>query len=133
MIGVKVKTTDNFKRVEKAADKAAFTSFAHAAASIAKDARSTIEKAPEGVPSAPGTPPHTHRGRYLSRAIKFAADKEGAVIGPMASIVGEELGPTHEFGQEREGVDFPERPFMGPALERAVPRFGGEWRGSIGE
>lgn len=129
---IQIETKVEMARVVKAVEKTAFRSFAHAAASIAKDAKASLEKAPEGEPSEPGKPPHTHKGAYLRRAIRFASDKEGAVIGPMASVVGEELGPTHELGAPRGGVDFPERPFMVPALERAIPRFAGEWKGALG-
>lgn len=130
MISSKTKIEDNTAKVLKAKDDAAFRNFGHAAASISKDVKSTLETA--AGPSAPGTPPHTHRGAFLRRAVRFAADKEGAVIGPMASVVGE-AGAAHEFGGDYKGTDFPERPFMEPALDRAVPRFAGEWRGSIGE
>lgn len=127
---IKVTTEGNFKRVKDAADKAAFRNFGHAAASIAKDAKSTVEQA-EG-PSPPGTPPHTHKGKFLSRAIRYAADKDGAVIGPMASVVGE-IGQVMEFGGEFRGHDYDARPFMEPALDRGAPRFADEWEGSIGE
>jgi phage gpG-like protein len=130
MIGLKVRTTDNTKAVHKAVDKAAFKNFNHAAASISKDVKSTLEKA-DGA-SEPGQPPHTHKGIYLRRAIRFASDKEGAVIGPMASVV-DQAGAVHEFGGDYKGNDYPERPFMYPALQRALPRFAGQWRGSIGE
>lgn len=130
LAGVTIKTDIDSKQVEKAVEKAAFRNFAHAAASISKDVKSTLETA-EG-PSPEGQPPHTHRGAFLRRAIRFAADKEGAVIGPQASMVGE-VGSAHEFGGEYKGQDFPSRPFMLPALIRALPRFAGEWRGSIGE
>lgn len=131
-VSVRVTTKDNTKAVKAAADKAAFRNFVHAAASISKDVKGTLEKAPEGVASEPGSPPHTHRGAYLRRAVRYAADKEGAVIGPMASVVGK-VAEAHEFGGEYKGQQFPERPFMLPALERAIPRFAGQWRGAIGE
>ena len=83
-------------------------------------------------PSVPGQPPHTHKGTYLRRAVRWDADKTSAVIGPMASIV-DQAGAVHEFGQVRLGTDYPERPFMLPALERALPRFAGQWQGSVGE
>lgn len=130
MISATVKIEDKMQRVEKAAEKAAYKNFNHAAASISKDVKSSLETA-EG-PSAPGSPPHTHRGAFLRRAVRYAANKDGAVIGPMASVV-DEAGALHEFGGEREGDQFPERPFMAPALERAVPRLAGIWRGTIGE
>lgn len=130
MIGVKVKVEDRLHKVAKAADKAAFQNFRHAAASISKDAKASLDKA-EG-PSAPGSPPHTHKGTYLRRAVRYAADKEGAVIGPMASVVGE-VGAVHEFGEVFKGSDFEERAFMGPALERALPRLAADWAGTIGE
>lgn len=129
MFTTKVKIEDRTKRVKTAAEQAAFRNFAHAAASIRKDAASSIEVSPE--PSAPGEPPHTRR-RLLPRSMRFAADKEGAVVGPQASVAGQ-AGSAHEFGGRYKGQSFPQRPFMLPALERAIPRFAGSWRGSIGE
>lgn len=129
MFGLKIKTEDRTKRVKDAADKAAFRNFGHAAASIRKDVVASIETSPE--PSPPGEPPHTRR-RLLPRAMRFAVDKQGAVIGPMASVAGQ-VGSAHEFGGQFRGDQYPERPFMLPALERAVPRFAGQWRGLIGE
>src|SRR6186713_2725290 len=101
-----VQIVDQTKRVIAAAEKAAFRNFGHAAASISKDIKSTLETA-EG-PSDPGDPPHTHKGAYLRRAVRYAADKEGAVIGTMASVVGE-AGAAHEHGLNFHGQDFPER------------------------
>lgn len=129
MIGVKTTAEFYAKDIERAAEKAQFNNFAHAAASISKDVKSTLEKADE--PSAPGAPPHTHRGAYLRRAVRWSADKESAVIGPQFSTVGE-AGAVHEFGEEFHGTDYPERPYMQPALERAIPRFADSWAGSIG-
>lgn len=130
MIGMMVKTEGMTKRVADAAEKAAFRNFGHAAARISKDAKASLVTAIG--PSSPGTPPHTHRGAYLRRAVRFAADKEGAVIGPMASIVGQ-AGEAHEFGGGFRGQDYPERPFMGPALAKNLGRFAGDWAGTIGE
>jgi hypothetical protein len=130
MIGFLFHSEDTTKRIAKAAEGAAFRNFSHAAARISKDAKASLVTA-EG-PSSPGTPPHTHRGAYLRRAVRFDANKEGAVIGPMHSIVGE-AGAAHEFGEEFRGQDYPERSYMGPALERNVPRFAQDWVGSIGE
>jgi hypothetical protein len=130
MFAVKVKTVDEMHKVAKAADKATYRNFHHAAASISKDAKSTLEKA-DG-PSDPGKPPHTHKGVYMRRAVRYAANKEGAVIGPRGSVVGES-GAAHEFGEKYRGTDYPERPFMRPALERNLGRFADTWRGSIGE
>ena len=129
MFALQVKVEDKFKRVADAAQEAKFRNFGHAAASIRKDAISTIEKSEKA--SAPGSPPHTRRGQ-LPRAIRYAVDKDGAIIGPVASVVGES-GAAHEFGGTYKGEDYPARPFMAPALERAEPRFAGDWQGSIGE
>ena len=128
MFALQVKVEDKFKRVADAAQEAKFRNFGHAAASIRKDAISTIEKSEKA--SEPGSPPHTRRGQ-LPRAIRYAVDKDGAVIGPMASVVGES-GAAHELGGSYKGEDYPARPFMAPALERAEPRFADDWRGSIG-
>jgi hypothetical protein len=129
MFGIKFRTVDRTKRVKDAADKAAFRNFGHAAASIRKDAVASIEVSPD--PSPPGSPPHTRR-RLLPRALRFDVDNKGAVIGPRASVAGQ-VGHTHEFGGSYKGEDYPERPYMLPALERALPRFAGQWQGSIGE
>lgn len=129
MFGFRVKIENRSKRVKAAAEKAAFRNFRHAAASIRKDAAASIERSPD--PSPPGTPPHTRR-RLLPRAMRYDVSKEGAVIGPRASVAGE-VGSAHEFGGRYKQQDYPERPFMQPALERAIPRFAGSWRGSIGE
>lgn len=68
----------------------------------------------------------------MRRALRFAVSKEGAIIGPRASVVGE-AGQAHEFGGEFRGGEFPARPFMAPALENNLDRFAGTWSGSIGE
>jgi hypothetical protein len=129
MFGLKVKVIDGMARVRAEADRAAFKNFGHAAASISRSAKSSIERA--SGPSEPGQPPHTHKRVFLRRAIRYAANKRGAVIGPIASIVGQSAH-AHEFGGDYKGTEYPARPFMGPALVKAAPRFAGEWRGSIG-
>ena len=120
MFAVQVKVEDTTKRVADAAEKAAFRNFGHAAASIRKDAIASIEKAPHGQASEPGTPPHTRRGQ-LPRAIRYDATKDGAIVGPVASLVGES-GAAHEFGGTYKGQDYPERPFMEPHERGAALR-----------
>jgi hypothetical protein len=131
MIGLEVKTVDQTKRVSDAVDRGTFRNLGHAAARVSKDAKASIQVA-EG-PSAPGSPPHTRR-RHLPRAIRYDVDRaaQDAVIGPMASIVGE-AGAAHELGATFKGTDFDERAFMGPALEKNADRFADDWVGSIGE
>jgi hypothetical protein len=129
-VGIKVSVEDRLAAVKLAAKKGAFKNFGNAAASISKDAKSTLEKA-DG-PSLPGQPPHTHRGTFLRRAIRYRFDAEGAMIGPLASVVGGSAA-AHEFGGRYKQTNLPARPFMGPALKRAIPRFGGSWRGSVGQ
>lgn len=123
------KFIDHTKRVREAAEKAARRAFAKAAYRIFRDAQSSIERSTN--PSPPGEPPHTRRGQ-LKRAIRYDATKDGAVIGPVASMVGT-AGEAHEFGGGYRGQDYPERPFMGPALERELDNFAGEFTGSIGQ
>jgi hypothetical protein len=130
MFGLSFHSDEQTKAVADAAKKGAFRNFGHAAASLAKDAKSTLVQTAGA--SAPGQPPHTHRGAFLRRAVLYVADENGAIIGPAASLVGT-AGAAHEFGGEYKGHQFPERPFMFPALERAIPRFAGDWQGSIGE
>lgn len=123
------KIIDHTRRVREAADRAARRAFAKAAFRIFRDAQASVERSAE--PSAPGEPPHTRRGQ-LKRAIRYDATKDGAVIGPQQSMVG--ISATaHEFGGPYERERFPARPFMGPALERDLDNFSGDFAGSIGE
>ena len=132
MIDVKVETVDTTAAVRKSADKAQFRNFGHAAATIRRTAAESIQRA-EG-PSEPGSPPHTHRRVFLRRAIRFFVDKNKneAIIGPRASIVGD-VGEVLEFGGTRGDTVHPPRPFMLPALVAEAPRFADTWQGSIGE
>lgn len=123
-----LKYEDRTNDVLGAAERAAFRTFSQAAFAIRETAVRSIVRA-RG-PSPPGQPPHTHRGAYLRRAIRYAANREGAVIGPMASVVGT-AGQAHEFGGPHRDAIFPERPFMGPALEQNLDRFAIGWSGSI--
>lgn len=129
------------QRVTDAADRTTFKNLGHAAARIRKSAVESIKPA-EG-PSPVGSPPHTHtqgvtkkgkiRRGELQRAIQFDVDKgrQEAIVGPRASVVGLS-GRAHELGEEHMGQDFPERPFMFPALEENLDRFQADWAGSIG-
>jgi len=120
-----------FKRkMQRAVDKGAYDSFFHAASSIREWMRKSLLKA-EG-PSKTGSPPHTHKGVPLRRAVVFHATKEDAVIGPRESVVGD-VGRVHEFGGIRHKTKYPKRPFAFPALEANLHRFAGEWAGSIGD
>jgi hypothetical protein len=115
----------------KAIERAQFENLGHAAARISKDSKASLERA-EG-PSRPGTPPHTHRGAFIRRAVRFDHDRrtKTAVIGPRASVVGE-VAAAHEFGGEYKDAEFPIRAFMGPALDKNIGRFASDWQGSIG-
>lgn len=152
MIDLKGKVTDETKKVAQAADNAAFKNMRHAAASIRKDALASIIVSKEVIgyiyttnkngdrvkvkvfrPSPAGTPPYSHRNKmFFQRGLQFVADNESATIGPTKSAFGESLA-VHEFGEEYKGIDYDERPFMNPALERNVPRFADSWSGSIGQ
>jgi hypothetical protein len=132
MVSIHVTAEFRPQRIERAVERAAARNLGHAAARIRKDAAASLRTA--AGPSAPGQPPHTHRGAYLRRALRFAYDaqRQEAVVGPLASVVGD-VGHAHEFGARRGGQDFPERPFMLPALESNIGSFAGSFEGSIGE
>lgn len=136
---VLVNYVNQTERVAKAARKAKYRLVDKAAFAVRSTASESV-KSQEG-PSAPGTPPHTHtqkitkkgkvrKGR-LPKAIQYFSRKGEAVIGPAKSVIGE-AGATHEFGEDRFGQDYPERPFMGPALDQNLTTFGNSFAGSIG-
>jgi hypothetical protein len=142
MIGARVKIVNQTEQVAKRLRKSSVRLVGHAAASLRKRAIASIQPA-EGA-SEPGQPPHTRPGKVsrktgkarpgqLQRAIVYAHDKQMnvAVIGPRASVVGE-TGAAHEFGGDFRGEDYPERPFMGPALDVTEEAFGNSFDGSLG-
>ena len=131
MFGVQTRMTATPKRVENAKNKGAFNSFSHAAASIRRDARQSIVRS--DTPGPPGGPIRSKRGRgggLAKRAILFNADKDGAVIGPVASKMDQAM-EAHEHKKVRGGVRFPKRPTMHLAQKRNLARFHREWRGAI--
>ncbi len=130
MFGVSVTVKNEIDRVRRAARAAARGVFNFAARAIRQSAVQSIERT-EG-PSTPGTPPHTHRGTWLRRAIFYSADKDGAVIGPRYSYVGT-AGEPHEHGGFYRDNEYPMRPFMEPALQQNLDLFASNWSGSIGE
>lgn len=131
MIGAQTKVTRHTGRVDNAVKKASFRNFGHAAASIRKDAAASLQRVASDDPSPPGQPPHTHKGVFLKRALRYHVDPFSAVIGPRESVVGK-AASAHEHGGRYKGAEYPQRPFMFPALQRAIPRIGNRWRGSIG-
>lgn len=132
MIGATAGSNVDMKPVQDAVDKATFENIRDASFSLSKDAKSTIEKSSSA--SEPGEVPHTKgkRGHNLKGAIFTNVQKDSGLIGPRASFV-HESGAVHEFGESRDGENFDERPFMGPALDRAIPRFAADWAGSVGQ
>ena len=135
MIGAHVKFTPKQREVQHAVDKAAFKNISHAAFGLRKLAWSRIGRAPQDTPSAPGTPPHTHRGSFYKRALFADVNKQqqNAVIGFRKSVVGM-AASKHEHGLRSEDnkFTFPQRPTIGPALEDSLSRIGDQWKGSIG-
>lgn len=150
MFGVRVEVVfEPLAKLVPAVNKAKFKNFGHAAARIRKDAVDSIKAAPPEArkrakrrggrpvrrathePSPPGSPPYTGRRRFLKRAIRYAVDERGAIIGPSYGLVGES-GQAHEFGGTYKEAEYPERPFMGPALEKNLDRMLGDWEASIG-
>jgi hypothetical protein len=129
MVGVRVKTKDDFAKVAKAAKKANIETLGHAGGYIRKVAQHSIKKSPK--PSAPGTPPNTRRGQ-LPRAIRYAVekDKQSVVIGPDVDVVGTSA-TAHEFGGKYKRQKYPKRQFMGPALKETEPKLPDTWAGSV--
>ncbi len=79
-------------------------------------------------PSTAPAPPHAQRG-ILRASIKTAKDTNGTVVvGPI-----EKYGAIHEFGDtlERGGRNFPQRPFMAPALANMTTLFPKQYRGFL--
>lgn len=120
---------DKMQRVQQKAERAQRRIFSRVAFAIRKTAVDSMEKSPDPAPV--GKPVHTRKG-LARKAVRYAADKDGAVIGPRYSIIGDAIA-AHEHGEDYRGSRYPERPTMLPALEANVDKYAGEWAGSIGE
>lgn len=100
---------------------------------IRQTAQESIESEPiRRRSSLPGQPPKTHRGNYLRRAILYSVeeDTETLVAGPSFNMVGTSAR-AHEFGGEYKGQEYPERPFMGPALEKNLQNIPLFWSNQV--
>lgn len=144
MIGMSVTVTNNFDRVQKAADKATVRNLRQASFRYMTEARGLIKDAPG--PSPPGTPPHTHtagvfksgkrkgqtRLGFLPRSYAYAVDaqRKEAVSGPRASVIGLSA-EAHEKGLQFHGDRYPERSTATPALEKIMPGFADSFAGSL--
>lgn len=113
--------------------RAEIRSLSHAAAATRLYAARSIRKSPRSRPSAPGSPPHTRKG-LLPRSILYALLEDRgtpfAIVGPSFDLVGLS-GKAHEFGTRFKGVDYPARPFMGPAISVIGNRLPNFFAGSI--
>ena len=96
MVGVKVRTRMDSRKVVRASREGSAKSLGKAGAYLRGIARRSIKVSAEAAP--PGHQPHSRKGR-LKNAILFAVEKArpGVVIGPAATEVGR-IGHTHEFG-----------------------------------
>jgi len=74
-----------------------------------------------GTPSRPGTPPHVQTGNLRASITHALSGPDTAIVGPTREAW---YGKVHEFG----GRYHPQRPFMRPALRRAVRDFAKQFR-----
>ena len=131
MIRSQTQVIDNSRAVESRVKKAKFEHLRHAALSIRKDASKSIKQRKNLDKSSPeGTPPHQHKPGFLKRALWAHFDDIEAYAGFRFSRV-DTIAATHEHGLTEDGRDYPERPTMAPALDRAIDRFHRDWRASI--
>ena len=131
MFGFSFRFKNKQSDVDEAVEKAAFENLRHGVASMRKDAAKSIKgRRNKDIASPEGTPPFTHGG-FIRRALRWVVGDGWALMGFRHSVV-EEVGATHEFGLTEDGRDYPERPTLGPALERAAVRFHRDWRASVG-
>jgi len=93
---ISVSIKDETRKVAKLAEKANRKNLGKAGAYVRGVAQRMIKVSPE--PSAPGTPPHTRKGR-LKKAILYGVERSAqeVVAGPTRSAIGL-IGHAHEFG-----------------------------------
>jgi len=141
MIGFRVKFKVNFKRLAKRVRRGSIKSMGQAGALVYKVARNSIRR--RKGPSTPGTAPHTRTKSQEKKARRFGGLKDSlrfeverrffggsVVIGPTPRLAGTS-GQAHEFGGSYRGQRFEKRPFMGPALQRSLPKIPREWKNIV--
>lgn len=114
------------QRITKAAQRAREGSLRSVGYLISNIAKQKIQRSKQK--SQPGEPPTTRRG-LLRKAIRYAvaANQKSVVVGPAYSEAGT-AGEAHEHGGRYKGGIFPQRPFMGPALQEALPLIGPRYK-----
>src|SRR5262245_56259311 len=128
MVGVKVKTKDETKKVLAKARRATIQNLGHAGAAIRLTAKRSIRRSKR--PSAEGEPPHTRKGK-LRNAIAYAVEGQNqVVVGTEHDKLGT-AGAAHEKGGRYKRQRYPKRPFMGPALEKNRDRLPKLWADSV--
>lgn len=103
MVGVKVRSRMDSRKVVRASRKGSIKSLGKAGAYLRGIAKRSIKVSKESAPA--GHQPHSRKGR-LKGAILFGVEKEQqrVVIGPTVTAAGR-IGRTHEFG----GTEPPKR------------------------
>jgi hypothetical protein len=129
--------------VMRAVDKAKREVLSRAGAFVRQTAKTSIRKRKGTSP--PGQPPYSHVG-LVRDLILFGYDRssDSVVVGPVGlRNKGAQAPNTLEFGGTatrtrfehgriaRRRVRVRKRPFMGPALDREIPRLPKLWAGSV--
>lgn len=125
-VDVSVKQQLRLERIAKAAERSRAGNLRSVGYLISTLAKGKIQRSK--TKSQPGEPPHTRRG-LIRKAIRYAVadDRRSVVVGPAYSMIGT-AGEAHEHGGRYKGETFPQRPFMGPALQEALPQIGPQYK-----
>jgi len=115
--------------VARAVEEAILPPLKKCAVAVVREAKASMRRAGgrEGEPSEPGQPPNVQSG-VLRSNINYAPETVRDLFGRRTIVV---VGPSrnaaygriHEHGENVGGRQYPERPFMAPALESAQRRF----------
>ncbi len=156
MIGIKIDKVKGLffdaPKVMRSVDRATRQVLSKFGSFVRRTAKSSIRKRKKA--SAPGSPPSSHTG-LLKRFIYFAyePEKQSVIIGP-AKLNAKEAGtperlersggPTtivNRVFRRRDGrnrivkktrtIQIAPRPFMGPAMNKELPKLSAMWRDSV--
>jgi phage gpG-like protein len=126
---MRAKTKFDDRKVRRAARSGNIESLGHAGGAIRLAAQRSIRKGKTAAPA--GQPPRTRKGR-LKQAIQYAVEtsRGSVVVGPNVDVAGTS-GAAHEHGGQYRDENYPQRPFMGPALQKVKDRLPAFWAGSV--
>lgn len=129
--GIRVRVNFKEKAIKKAVEKSMIRTLPRAGAFVRAIARNSLGRKRNAQDHSPvGQPPNTFGSLRRAILFKVSLQNDSVVIGPDSRLFAN-VGKAHEFGGPFRKEKFKKRPFMGPALIKAIPKLPKFWAKSV--